>query len=135
MAVSRTRHLAKALTWRVLASCETFLLAWIFTREIETSAAIMGVEMFSKTALYYLHERAWYGFKWGVSKDDASSSKPAAAVESTSGQVESAGADASAAAQPGSDSPADATNGLRVVPISEPATPSSDPSVQLRSAE
>lgn len=60
--VSRVRHLAKAVTWRILASTETFLLGWLVTGSPTVGASISIIELFSKTLLYYLHERAWYQF-------------------------------------------------------------------------
>lgn len=64
--VQRKRHVAKALTWRILGTLDTFLLAWFLTGSIELGAAFSGIEILTKTFLYYLHERAWYKFKWGV---------------------------------------------------------------------
>lgn len=69
--VSNKRHIAKALTWRLVASFETFLLGWLITGNIKFGLSISGIEIFSKTALYYFHERVWYNFSdFGVNKDD-----------------------------------------------------------------
>ena len=67
--VQKKRHIAKAFTWRVVGTIDTFILAWLLTGSIELGAAFSGVEILTKTVLYYLHERAWYYFKWGVDKD------------------------------------------------------------------
>lgn len=67
--VQKKRHIAKAFTWRVVGTVDTFILAWLLTGSIELGAAFSGVEILTKTVLYYLHERAWYNFKWGVDKD------------------------------------------------------------------
>jgi uncharacterized membrane protein len=67
--VQKKRHIAKAFTWRVVGTIDTFILAWLLTGSIELGAAFSGVEILTKTVLYYLHERAWYNFKWGVDKD------------------------------------------------------------------
>lgn len=67
--VQKKRHIAKAFTWRVVGTIDTFILAWLLTGSIELGAAFSGVEILTKTILYYLHERAWYNFKWGVDKD------------------------------------------------------------------
>ncbi len=56
---SKKRSLAKTITWRFLASSTTFLLAWLFTRELDVSLAIGGAEVLVKTLLYYGHERVW----------------------------------------------------------------------------
>lgn len=60
--ISHVRHLAKAISWRVLASTETFILGWLITGSPTVGASISLIELFSKTLLYYLHERAWYHF-------------------------------------------------------------------------
>jgi uncharacterized membrane protein len=68
--VGHKRHIAKAVTWRVLASTETFILGWLITGSPRIGISISLVELFSKTCLYYLHERAWYKFAWGVNKNN-----------------------------------------------------------------
>jgi len=65
--VEKKRHLAKTLTWRVLATSDTFLIAWLITGKINWAGAIAGVEVITKMILYYAHERAWYRYsKLGV---------------------------------------------------------------------
>lgn len=59
---SRRRHLLKTLTWRVIATGTTFLLAWFYTDDLTIATAIGGTEAVAKMVLYYLHERAWYQF-------------------------------------------------------------------------
>ena len=56
---SRTRSLAKGLTWRVLATLTTISIAWLITGDVETALHIGFIEVFAKIAIYYLHERAW----------------------------------------------------------------------------
>jgi len=60
---SRIRHIAKTITWRIIASLTTFILAFIFTKDITKSLWLMGTEMVLKLLLYYYHERVW--FKYG----------------------------------------------------------------------
>ena len=65
--VEKKRHLAKTLTWRALATSDTFLIAWLITSQINWAGAIAGIEVFTKIILYYAHERAWYRYsKLGV---------------------------------------------------------------------
>ena len=65
--VEKKRHLAKTLTWRILATSDTFIIAWLITGEINWAGAIAGVEVFTKIILYYVHERAWYKYsKLGI---------------------------------------------------------------------
>ena len=67
---SRIRHIAKTITWRIIASLTTFILAYIFTQNISKSLWLMGIEMVLKLLLYYYHERAWYKYgKLGRDKE------------------------------------------------------------------
>ena len=67
--VERKRHLAKTITWRVVGTLDTILLSYLITGSIKIGFTIGSIEMFTKMALYYLHERAWYKFsKFGVKK-------------------------------------------------------------------
>jgi adenylylsulfate kinase len=68
--VSHSRHIAKAVSWRVIGSVDTIAIAWIITGSIQVGAAVGGVEIVTKTVLYYFHERVWYKWiKFGV-KDE-----------------------------------------------------------------
>jgi uncharacterized membrane protein len=67
--VQKKRHIAKALTWRLVGTLDTFILAWVLTGSIQLGAAFSGIEVVTKTFLYYLHERLWYNFKWGVGEE------------------------------------------------------------------
>ena len=62
--VSHSRHIAKAVSWRVIGSVDTMLVAWLITGSLQVGAAVGGVEIVTKTVLYYFHERVWY--KWIV---------------------------------------------------------------------
>lgn len=70
MSVSRSRHIAKAITWRLAASLETLLLGWLITGSFKIGMSISMIELFSKTLLYYVHERIWYRFKFGIEESD-----------------------------------------------------------------
>jgi uncharacterized membrane protein len=56
---SRTRSLAKALTWRITATLTTAAIAYVVTGELKTAAMIGGIEFVLKFMTYYGHERAW----------------------------------------------------------------------------
>ncbi len=56
---SRLRSIYKGLTWRVLATLTTYILAWIFTGDLEQAGKIAGFEFVLKFVIYYAHERAW----------------------------------------------------------------------------
>ena len=56
---SHIRSLLKALSWRVVATTTTAIIAWFITGDIATAIAIGGIEFFAKFFIYYAHERAW----------------------------------------------------------------------------
>jgi uncharacterized membrane protein len=60
---SRIRHIAKTITWRLVASITTFSLVYLFTGDINKATWLMASEIVLKLLLYYAHERAW--FKYG----------------------------------------------------------------------
>ncbi|WDA41837.1 DUF2061 domain-containing protein [Erythrobacter sp. BLCC-B19] len=66
---AHSRSLAKALSWRILGSIDTFLLSWLFTRSAKAAGAIAITEVLTKMVLYYFHERAWSSVRWGVRSD------------------------------------------------------------------
>lgn len=61
---SRKRSLAKTISWRVIASFTTFLLALIFFSDhadaTEKATWIAAIEAVLKMLFYYYHERAWF---------------------------------------------------------------------------
>ena len=65
MVASKRRSLVKTITWRVIATTDTFVLAWLFTSDEVIAASIAGFEVVTKLVLYYLHERGWSSFEWG----------------------------------------------------------------------
>ena len=60
--ISRTRHIMKAVTWRILATTTTILIAGTLTGDWAIGAQIGALELVSKLVLYYAHERVWYRF-------------------------------------------------------------------------
>jgi uncharacterized membrane protein len=62
------RSLLKTLSWRFIASLDTFVIAYIATGKAAVSGGIVGAEVFTKMALYYLHERGWSRVRWGRNK-------------------------------------------------------------------
>lgn len=68
---TRTRSLAKALSWRALASLDTFVLGYLISGKPLVAASIAGGEVLTKMVLYYLHERGWAAVRWGHRPDPA----------------------------------------------------------------
>lgn len=59
------RSIAKAITWRVIATMTTMSLVYLFTNELVLSLGVGAFDVIIKLVLYYLHERAWIKFTWG----------------------------------------------------------------------
>ncbi|MBN1338173.1 MAG: DUF2061 domain-containing protein [Bacteroidales bacterium] len=68
------RSLAKAVTWRILASGATFLVAFVIFRRytnqkvsevLESATFVTTLEFLSKIIFYYIHERLWTNINWG----------------------------------------------------------------------
>lgn len=66
--LDKKRHILKAITWRTIGTLDTLLLGWIISGSLEIGIAIGGVEIVTKTVLYYIHERLWYKVPFGVSR-------------------------------------------------------------------
>jgi len=62
--VQRKRHIAKTITWRIVGSLDTLMLATFFSGSFEIGGWIAITEVITKTILYYLHERVWYSYNW-----------------------------------------------------------------------
>ena len=55
-----TRTLFKTLSWRVIATVITFIVAGeILNSQDNAALYIAGIEIFTKSLLYYMHERIW----------------------------------------------------------------------------
>ncbi|MCF8378409.1 MAG: DUF2061 domain-containing protein [Bacteroidales bacterium] len=68
------RSIAKAITWRIIASGTTFLITFVIFRRytdkelhevLENASYITGIEVVAKLIFYYLHERMWTNITWG----------------------------------------------------------------------
>ena len=60
--MNRKQSAIKTITWRVVASTDTFLLVWLLTRFLDNivlAGAIALLEIPTKLCIYYLHERWW----------------------------------------------------------------------------
>ena len=62
------RHIIKTFTWRIVGTIDTIILAWIISGNPFVGVKIGGVEVITKILLYYLHEKIWYKFDFGLEK-------------------------------------------------------------------
>jgi uncharacterized membrane protein len=56
---SHLRSVLKALSWRLVATCTTFIIVYLVTGKAGIATSIAGVEVVTKMIIYYIHERAW----------------------------------------------------------------------------
>ncbi len=66
---SQKRSVVKSLTWRVIATVTTILIAYLLTGNILIATSIGAVEVVAKLLMYYLHDRIWNNVSWGVVDD------------------------------------------------------------------
>ncbi len=59
------RSMAKALSFRVLATIVTLVILIMFTGDWAIASAVGAFDFISKLVLYYAHERAWEKVEWG----------------------------------------------------------------------
>ena len=64
-AETHTRSVLKAVSWRTLGTLDTFAISWFLTGRVEIAGSIAGMEIVTKIAWYYLHERIWAVIPWG----------------------------------------------------------------------
>ena len=63
---SRKRHIGKTITWRLVGTLDTMILAWVISGNPLTGFKIGIAEVITKMVFYYLHERAWYRIDYGL---------------------------------------------------------------------
>jgi uncharacterized membrane protein len=63
---AHSRSLAKAVSWRMTGTIDTFVISFIITGRVTLAGSIAGTELLTKILLYYLHERVWSRISWGA---------------------------------------------------------------------
>ena len=58
------RHLAKTITWRIVATFDTIIIAYFISGSLELGIKIGSIEILTKMILYYIHERLWFKSKF-----------------------------------------------------------------------
>ena len=70
---SHARSVAKAISWRVIATLTTMATVYFISGEVVLALEVGAVEVVAKLLLYYLHERAWISMSWGMVKSEQTS--------------------------------------------------------------
>ena len=60
------RSVAKAISWRVIATLDTILIAYLLTGDLRAATAIGTAEIATKFFIYLAHERLWARVKVGL---------------------------------------------------------------------
>lgn len=66
---SNKRSIAKAISWRITGTLDTFIISWLITGELTLAGAIAFTEIVTKVVLYWFHERIWNRVRWGRTTD------------------------------------------------------------------
>ncbi len=61
---TKARSLVKGISWRIVGSIDTFVIAYFFFGKTSIALPIAIVEVFTKILLYFLHERIWNKFQF-----------------------------------------------------------------------
>ena len=59
MTETHLRSVVKGVTWRALATADTVVLSYLILGSSAAAFTIGFIELFTKTGLYYFHERGW----------------------------------------------------------------------------
>lgn len=62
------RSMVKAISWRATGTLDTIIISFIITGQAKWALSIGFVELFTKVALYYIHERVWNKLSFGRMK-------------------------------------------------------------------
>ncbi len=64
---SKRRSILKAVSWRIFASIDTFLIVWLIRGSVSTSSWIAGIESFTK--VFYIISMKDCGIKFHGQKN------------------------------------------------------------------
>jgi uncharacterized membrane protein len=71
MADHHKRSLAKAISYRLTGTFFTILVSLLVSGQIKVALSIGFIEIFTKTGVFYLHERLWDKIQFGrYAKED-----------------------------------------------------------------
>ena len=66
---SNNRSLLKAISWRLIASITTTVIAFYFGLPAKAIGLVFFADLIIKFVLYYVHERIWTRIKFGLKED------------------------------------------------------------------
>ena len=65
---SSKRHIFKTFSWRFLGTADTIAISWLISGDSFIGVQIGFAEVITKMILYFIHEKVWYKFNFGVEK-------------------------------------------------------------------
>lgn len=67
MEVSKRRHIAKTISYRVISTTIGIVVVWGVSGSLKVGTAFGIAELVYKPIQYYIHERVWYKYiKYGL---------------------------------------------------------------------
>ena len=67
MKVTKNRHIAKTISYRLISTAIGFITMWMISGSVKIGAAFGVAELLWKPIQYYIHERVWYKWiKYGI---------------------------------------------------------------------
>lgn len=60
-----SRSLVKAISWRATGTLDTIAISYFVTGQAKWALSIGFIELFTKVALYFAHERVWDRLSFG----------------------------------------------------------------------
>ena len=67
---SNSRSFLKAISWRVIASIVTTIIAYSFGLPSKAIGLVFFADLVIKFILYFFHERVWSKIKYGIIDKD-----------------------------------------------------------------
>ena len=64
------RSVVKAISWRATGTVDTVVISFLVTGHAKAALSIGFIELFTKVALYYIHERVWNRLSFGRVKPE-----------------------------------------------------------------
>lgn len=53
------KSIMKSVSWRLVGTLDTMVISYFITGKVTIAVSIGSIEVFTKTVLYYFHERLW----------------------------------------------------------------------------
>jgi len=53
------KSVMKSVSWRIVGTLDTMVITYFITGKVTIAVSIGSIEVFTKTILYYFHERLW----------------------------------------------------------------------------